>query len=65
MSACCRSSPAPDRAECPPYGTAEKEVVMDDDGKRRDRFYWIRTVLAGIKLVLWILWVLFDPRHPF
>jgi hypothetical protein len=39
---------------------------MDDDSReRRDRHGWIRTVLAGAKLVLWILWVLFDPRHPF
>lgn len=39
---------------------------MDDDGRERNtRHHWIRTALAALKLALWILWVLFDPRHPF
>jgi hypothetical protein len=38
---------------------------MDDDNRRRnERRDRIRTALAGLKLVLWILWVLLDPRHP-
>lgn len=48
------------------YGSTRKVVLVDDDSRgRRDRLGWIRTVLAVLKLVLWILWVLFDPRHPF
>lgn len=60
-----------DRKGCAPDGPAEQEVVlMDDDDsgnsrKREEQRSRIRTVLAGIKLVLWILWVLFDPRHPY
>jgi hypothetical protein len=43
---------------CPPDGLAEQGVLMDDDGReRRDRYGWIRTALAVVKLVLWILWV--------
>lgn len=40
---------------------------MDDDSRKRreERRSRIRTALAGLKVVLWILWVLFDPRHPF
>ncbi|WP_281367965.1 hypothetical protein [Nonomuraea typhae] len=33
-----------------------------DDGPKKHQ--WIRTIVAVAKLVLWILWVTFDPRHP-
>ncbi|MBB5081410.1 hypothetical protein [Nonomuraea endophytica] len=36
----------------------------DRDGGNK-RHQWARTSLAIAKLVLWILWVTFDPRHPF
>ncbi|MBB3733809.1 hypothetical protein FHR33_009762 [Nonomuraea dietziae] len=36
-----------------------------DDRERGDKHHKIRTVLAVVKLVLWILWVAFDPRRLF
>ncbi|MFI6296884.1 hypothetical protein ACIBEJ_35205 [Nonomuraea sp. NPDC050790] len=35
----------------------------DRDGGNK-RHQWIRTIAVIAKLLLWILWVTFDPRHP-
>lgn len=49
---------------CPPDGPVGEEIrQMSGSGKREERRHTVCTVLAVVRFVLWIVWMLLDPRH--
>lgn len=54
------------RQGCAPDGPVRQEINVSDDDRDggNKRHQWIRTIAVIAKLLLWILWVTFDPRHP-